>query len=311
MRPLSILFAGTPELALPSLRALLEGPHRIIGVYTQPDRPAGRGRKLTPTPVKALALAQGLEVRQPLSLKGDAEAEALAALAPDLLVVVAYGLLLPARILGIPPLGCINVHTSLLPRWRGAAPIQRAIEAGDAETGVTIMGMEVGLDTGPMYLARSIPIAAKDTAALLQDRLAELGAMALCAALPGIADGTLVPVAQDDAKATYARKLTKEEATLDWTRPAVELARQVRAFNPWPIAQTPWRGEMLRLWMAEALPGGGSDPPGQVIAARRAGIDVQCGEGILRITELQVPGRRPLTAGELLNATPLEGARFG
>ncbi len=311
MRPLSILFAGTPEFSVPSLEALLGGPHRVVAVYTQPDRPSGRGRKLSPSPVKALALAQGLEVRQPLSLKGSAEAEVLAALAPDLMVVVAYGLLLPASVLAIPPLGCLNVHASLLPRWRGAAPIQRAIEAGDAETGVTLMGMEIGLDTGPMYLKRSVPIAATDTAGTLHDRLAAVGAEALVAALPGIADGSLVPAPQDDAQATYARKLDKEEATLDWTRPAAELARRVRAFNPWPVAQTPWRGEPLRLWMAEALPGGGSSPPGQVVATSRAGIEVQCGEGILRITELQAPGRRPLPAAEFLNANSLEGARFG
>lgn len=311
MRPLSILFAGTPEFAVPSLRALLGGPHRIVGVYTQPDRPAGRGRKLTPSPVKVLALDHGLEVRQPLSLKGDPETEALAALAPDLLVVVAYGLLLPARILGIPPLGCINVHASLLPRWRGAAPIQRAIEAGDTESGVTLMGMEVGLDTGPMYLKRSLPIGTDDTAAMLHDRLSELGSEVLLEALPGIAEGTLIPVPQDPAQATYARKLDKEEASLDWRRPAEVLARQVRAFNPWPVAQTPWCGEVLRLWRAEAIPGGGSFPPGQVVATGRAGIEVQCGQGLLLITELQAPGRRPLPAWELLNATPLEGARFG
>lgn len=311
MRPLSILFAGTPEFAVPSLRALLGGPHRVVGVYTQPDRPAGRGQRLTPSPVKALALEAGLEVRQPLSLKGPAEAEALAALAPDLMVVVAYGLLLPASVLAIPPLGCINVHASLLPRWRGAAPIQRAIESGDAETGVCIMGMEIGLDTGPVYLRRSLPIDVRDTAATLHDRLATLGAQALVEALPGIADGTLVAVPQEHSQATYARKLEKGEATLDWTRPAAELARRVRAFNPWPIAQTPWRGGLLRLWLAEALPGGVSGAPGQVMGASRAGIDVQCGEGILRITELQAPGRRPLTAAEFLNASPLEGARFG
>jgi methionyl-tRNA formyltransferase len=253
----------------------------------------------------------GLRIRQPLSLKGEEEAASLAAFAPDLLVVVAYGLLLPKRILGVPRLGCLNVHASLLPRWRGAAPIQRAIEAGDPVTGITLMGMEVGLDTGPMYRTAQTPITPADTAGSLHDRLAELGAAVLLGTLPEIADEALVPVPQYPAQATYAPKLLKEEATLDWAQPADQLARRIRAFNPWPIAQTPWRGGALRIWLAEALPGSPSLTPGRVIATTRAGIDVATGEGILRITELQAPGKRPLAAAEFLNAIPLEGTVFG
>ena len=311
MQSLRIIFAGTPEFAVPSLRALLDSPHRVVCVYTQPDRPAGRGRKLTPSPIKELALAQGIEVRQPLSLKGEAEVAALAALQPDLMVVVAYGLLLPRGVLEVPRLGCINVHASLLPRWRGAAPIQRAIEAGGRETGVTIMQMEAGLDTGPMYLAKAIPIGAEDTGGLLHDLLAELGASALLEALPGIAEGTLRPRPQDDALATYASKLSKEEALIDWTRPTAELARRVRAFNPWPIAQTRWGDGVLRIWAAQALAGGDTAPAGQVLGASKSGIDVQTGEGILRIAILQAPGKRPMSAAEFLNAHKVEGAVFG
>ena len=311
MQSLRIVFAGTPEFAVPSLRALLNSPHRILCVYTQPDRPAGRGRKLTPSPIKDLALAQGIEVRQPLSLKGEAEVAALAALQPDLMVVVAYGLLLPRGILEVPRLGCINVHASLLPRWRGAAPIQRAIEAGDRETGVTIMQMEAGLDTGPMYLAKAIPIGAEDTGGLLHDRLAELGASALQDALPGIAQGTLRPRPQDDALATYASKLSKDEALIDWTRPAADLARKVRAFNPWPVAQTRWGDGVLRIWGARALAGGDTVSADQVLTASKSGIDVKTGDGILRITELQAPGKRPMTTAEFVNAHKVEGAAFG
>lgn len=310
MESLRIVFAGTPEFALPSLQALLAFPHLVICVYTQPDRPAGRGRKLTPSPIKELALAHSVEVRQPASLKGEAEAAALAALRPDLMVVAAYGLLLPRSILEVPRLGCINVHASLLPRWRGAAPIQRAIEAGDRETGVTIMRMEAGLDTGPMYLEKAVPIGPEDTGGVLHDRLAQLGASALLEALPGIEAGTLQPRPQDDALATYAPKLSKEEALIDWTLSAAELARKVRAFNPWPVAQTRWGEGMLRIWTALSLAGGGDAPVGRVLAATRSGIDVQTGEGILRVTELQVPGKRVMTAAEFLNANRVEGAVF-
>jgi len=309
--PLRILFAGTPDFSVPPLKALLEAGHQVVGVYTQPDRPAGRGRKLTPSPVKALALAEGLPVHQPTSLR-DAQAQAeLQALAPDLMVVVAYGLLLPPAVLATPRLGCVNIHASLLPRWRGAAPIQRAIEAGDDQTGISIMQMDEGLDTGPVYLRKAIPIAADETGGSLHDRLARLGAEALMEALPGIAAGTLTPQPQDDAQATYAAKLTKAEATIDWHQPAQVIERKVRAFNPWPVAQTPYRGASLRIWEAQALKTATDQPPGTVVAAERTGVEVATGDGLLRITRLQMPGKRAMDAADFLNAHAMEGVVLG
>ena len=306
-----IVFAGTPEFAVPCLRALIEAKLGVIAVYTQPDRPAGRGRKLTASPVKETALAHRLPVLQPEGLRGSEAAAELGAFDPDLMVVVAYGLLLPRAILAAPRLGCINVHASLLPRWRGAAPIQRAILAGDDETGVTIMGMEAGLDTGPMYLTRKIPIAPRETGGTLHDKLAVLGAEALMAALPGILYGSLTPVTQDDGLATYAKKLSKEEALIDWQRPAIEIDRMIRAFDPWPMAETRLGGATLRLWASE-LPGlTTSAEPGRVVATSKAGIDVATGEGVLRLTRLQPPGKRAMSAAELLNARRLDGELFG
>jgi methionyl-tRNA formyltransferase len=308
--PLRIVFAGTPEFSVPPLRALLASPHQVVGVYTQPDRPAGRGRKLTPSPVKEEALAATVPVFQPGSLRdADAQRE-LAALKPDLMVVVAYGLLLPQAVLDIPRLGCVNIHASLLPRWRGAAPIQRALLAGDAETGVGIMRMEAGLDTGPVYLERRIPIEAADTASSLHDKLAKLGAEALTAALPGIADGTLVPVPQDDAQSCYAKKLDKAEAEIDWRRPAAEIARQVRAFNPWPVAQTRFEDAMLRIWNAIPVKGEAGSP-GMVMSAGRNGIEVATGDGLLRITRLQMPGKKPVSAADFINAYNIQGVTLG
>jgi len=230
----------------------------------------------------------------------------------DILVVVAYGLLLPLAVLAAPRLGCINVHASLLPRWRGAAPIARCLLAGDRESGVTIMEMEAGLDTGPMYLQRAIPVADDETGRSLHDQLAALGASVLLEALPGIAGGTLVPEPQDEAQATYAAKLTKEEAWVDWSRPAVELDRMVRALNPWPVAQTRLGETTLRLWGSE-LPGldAGSEPPGRVVRTGKAGIDVATGQGLLRITRLQPPGKRPMSAADFLNARRPEGETLG
>jgi len=306
-----IVFAGTPEFAVPCLRALIEAKLGVIAVYTQPDRPAGRGRKLTASPVKETALAHRLPVLQPEGLRGSEAAAELGAFDPDLMVVVAYGLLLPRAILAAPRLGCINVHASLLPRWRGAAPIQRAILAGDDETGVTIMGMEAGLDTGPMYLTRKIPIAPRETGGTLHDKLAVLGAEALMAALPGVLYGSLTPVTQDDGLATYAKKLSKEEALIDWQRPAIEIDRMIRAFDPWPMAETRLGGATLRLWGSE-LPGlTTSAEPGRVVATSKAGIDVATGEGVLRLTRLQPPGKRAMSAAELLNARRLDGELFG
>jgi methionyl-tRNA formyltransferase len=307
---LRIVFAGTPDFSVPPLRALLGSPHQVVGVYTQPDRPAGRGRKLTPSPVKAEAVAANIPVFQPKSLKDADARRELAELQPDLMVVVAYGLLLPQAVLDIPRLGCANIHASLLPRWRGAAPIQRAILAGDAETGVGIMRMEAGLDTGPVYLERRIPIADDDTGGSLHDKLSKLGAEALMAALPGIADGSLAPVAQDDSKTTYAKKLDKAEANIDWQRPAAEIARQVRAFNPWPVAQTRFEDAVLRIWNAKPVKGE-TGPAGMVMAANRGGIDIATGDGLLRVTRLQMPGKKPVSAADFINAYPIQGVMLG
>lgn len=308
---MKIVFAGTPEFAVPSLEALLASEHELVAVYTQPDRPAGRGRSLRASPVKQTAQRAGVAVRQPLTLKGEQAVHELAACAPDLMVVVAYGLLLPESVLAVPVRGCVNVHASLLPRWRGAAPIQRALLAGDPQTGVTLMQMERGLDTGPMLAQASCPIAADDTAASLHDRLAVLGAELLAQNLEAILSGGLAGKAQDNAEACYAAKLEKAEAALDWNQPAAYLARQVRAFNPWPVAQTIYQSQTLRIWRAVAVPAASTALPGTVVAAGRDGIDVACGTGVLRILEAQLPGRRPTPAGALANARPLAGVRLG
>lgn len=310
--PLRILFAGTPEFAATALTALLTTEHQVVAVYTQPDRPAGRGRKLQPSPVKQLALAHGIEVRQPAKLRDTADQAALAALQTDLMVVVAYGLLLPQAVLDAPRLGCINIHASLLPRWRGAAPIQRAILAGDAESGVTIMRMEAGLDTGPMLHILKTPILLDDTGGTLHDRLAELGARALLESLSGIADGSLQPRNQDDSLANYAKKLDKQESLIDWSQPAEMIDRQVRAFNPWPVAQCLFQDRIMRIWAASPLQqqASGGVAPGTVLAAGKAGIDVATGSGMLRISELQMPGKRVMSAADFLNAHSVDGAVF-
>jgi methionyl-tRNA formyltransferase len=306
--PLNIIFAGTPDFAAQALQALLGTEHRVVAVYTQPDRPAGRGRKLVFGPVKQLAVDNGIAVYQPKSLKS-AEAQAeLAALGADLMVVVAYGLLLPQAVLDTPRLGCINIHASLLPRWRGAAPIQRAILAGDKESGVTIMQMEAGLDTGPMLHVIKCPIHDDDTGGALHDRLAQIGSQALLEVLPKLAAGVLTGEKQDDSQANYARKLEKAESRIDWSQPAQQIGRLVRAFNPWPVAHTGYGGEMLRIWEAMALDGDSSGAqPGSVLATGKAGIDVATGSGILRITALQLPGKRRVTAAEFLNAHGMDG----
>ncbi len=295
-----IVFAGTPEFAAQHLQALTDAGREVIAVYTQPDRPAGRGQKLMPSPVKQLALQHNIPVHQPQTLRDPAAQAELASLQADLMVVVAYGLILPQAVLDMPRLGCINSHASLLPRWRGAAPIQRAIEAGDAESGVTVMQMEAGLDTGPMLLKVHTPIAPDDTGGSLHDRLAALGSNAVVEAVSALEAGTLAGEIQDDSLATYAHKLNKDEARIDWTRPAVELERRVRAFHPWPICHSTLDGAAVKIHAAE--PGTGHGVPSQIIDADKNGLDVACGEGSLRLTRLQLAGGKPLAFSDLFNS---------
>lgn len=299
---LRIVFAGTPAFAVPCLRAAAKYGE-VVAVYTQPDRPAGRGRALTPSPVKLEALSRGIEVLQPETLKTKVSRDALRALKPDLMIVVAYGLILPQKVLDIPTHGCWNVHASLLPRWRGAAPIQRAIEAGDTETGVCLMRMEKGLDTGPVLLSQATPIGAQETGGQLHDRLSELGAQVLSDGL-GLLRAGIQPVArpQPEEGVIYAHKLEKHEAKLDWSRPAVVLANTVRAFNPWPVAEAELAGERVRIHGAVAVDIAHGRAPGTVLAAGREGIDIACGAGALRIRALQREGGKAITAADYLNA---------
>ncbi|MCQ4309178.1 methionyl-tRNA formyltransferase [Pseudomonas stutzeri] len=295
-----IVFAGTPEFAAQHLQALLDANRQVVAVYTQPDRPAGRGQKLMPSPVKQLALQHGIAVYQPQTLRDPAAQAELAGLQADLMVVVAYGLILPQAVLDMPRLGCINSHASLLPRWRGAAPIQRAVEAGDAESGVTVMQMEAGLDTGPMLLKVSTPITADDTGGSLHDRLAELGSRAVVEAVTALEAGSLKGEVQDDNLATYAHKLNKDEARLDWSRPAVELERLIRAFHPWPICHSSLDEAAVKIHGARLADGQGE--PGQIIGAGKDGLQVACGAGSLLITRLQLPGGKPLGFSDLYNS---------
>ena len=297
---MKLIFAGTPEFAARHLQALLDAGHPVVGVYTQPDRPAGRGQKLMPSPVKQLASQHNIPLFQPSSLRDPMAQAELAALRPDLLLVVAYGLILPQAVLDIPRLGCINSHASLLPRWRGAAPIQRAIQAGDGESGVTLMQMEAGLDTGPMLCKVSTPICAEDTAGSLHDRLAELGAQAMAAAIGPLVRGELRGEKQDDSLATYAHKLNKDEARIDWQQPATELDRQIRAFNPWPISHAQLDGETVKV--LSAVPEQASGPAGTILSANKDGLTVACGEGALRLTRLQMPGGKALAFADLFNS---------
>jgi len=309
--PLRVVFAGTPEFSVPCLEACRASGAEVVAVYTQPDRPAGRGRKLTPSPVKQAALAAGIPVEQPESLKSQAARDTLAAYRPDLMVVVAYGLILPRKVLALPRLGCWNVHASLLPRWRGAAPIQRAILAGDAESGVDLMQMEAGLDTGPVLLERRTPIDRADTGGSLHDRLSALGAEVLADGLRrAVAGETLAPTPQPEAGVTYAHKLDKAEAKLDFQRDALALERQVRAFDPWPVAEGEIAGEPLRIWAAEAIARDHAAAPGSVLSAGRDGIEIACGSGALRVTALQRAGGKRIGAADYLNARPeLRSAR--
>jgi methionyl-tRNA formyltransferase len=299
---MKIVFAGTPEFAVPSLRAAARH-NEVAAVYTQPDRPAGRGRGLSVSPVKLEALKRGIPVLQPQSLRDPGTQAALRALAPDLMVVVAYGLILPRAVLEIPRHGCWNVHASLLPRWRGAAPIQRAIEAGDNQSGVCLMQMDAGLDTGPVILRQTAPISETDTAGLLHDRLAELGAQVLADGLGLLRAGIRpIPTPQPAEGVTYAHKLDKAEARLDWSQPAVVLARKVRAFLPWPIAEATVAGERLRIHGALALDLDHQAAPGTLLAASRQGLDIACGTGALRLRVVQREGGKAITAADYLNA---------
>jgi methionyl-tRNA formyltransferase len=300
-----IIFAGTPEFAATALQALLAAGHEVVLVLTQPDRPSGRGMVLQASAVKKVALAHGIPVSQPERLKDPATHEPIRAACVDagaeLMVVAAYGLILPQAVLDLPRRGCINIHASLLPRWRGAAPIHRAIEAGDAQTGITIMQVEAGLDSGPMLLAEAMAIEAADNTGSLHDRLAALGAKLAVDALARFDE--LVPVAQPAAGVTYASKIDKAEARLDWNQPATVLARKLRAFNPFPGAVVSLAGAEVKAWRGDAVAGGGR--PGQVLSADAGGIVVACGEGALRLTELQKPGGRRVTSADFLHGTTL------
>jgi methionyl-tRNA formyltransferase len=319
---LRIVFAGTPQFALPALHALSRSPHRLVGVLTQPDRPAGRGRTTQPSPVKQLAEQLALPLSQPARLDQPEQCAQLIDWAPDLLVVVAYGLLLPPAVLALPPLGGINVHASILPRWRGAAPIQHAILAGDADTGVSIMQMQAGLDTGPVFATRRVSIDETVTAAQLSERLAQLGAELLLSTLEALQAGHVHAHAQSNPDATYAPKIDKQQARVDWSWDAPRIARQVRAFNPAPVAHTTWRGTPLRIWEAQAIAdrsaaglGVGVEPaavaPGTVLGLGNDRLYVGCGEGVLAVTTLQLAGRRVLGAREFAAGVALVGERLG
>jgi methionyl-tRNA formyltransferase len=309
-RALRLGFAGTPKFSVPALEALAGSEHAVQAVFTKPDRPAGRGRHVQVSPVKQRALELGLAVLEPLTFKSPETLDMLRALDLDALVVVAYGLILPPAALAAPRLGCFNIHASLLPRWRCAAPIQRALLAGDALTGVTIMRMAAGLDTGPMLAVGAIDIEDGDTGGSLHDRLAVLGAGLLVETLDALARGPVPETPQPEVGVSYAQKISKAEAEIDWRADAEEVLRKVRAFNPAPVAQTRWAEQQVRIWEAELAPATAPAPPGTVIDAGASGIDVTCGRGALRVTRLQLAGRKPMTAAEILNSQRLAGASF-
>jgi len=313
-RAARILFAGSPDFAVPCLAALGASAHAVVAVLTQPDRPAGRGRRLRPGPVKQFALDHGIDVLQPVTLADPGIRQQLESLRPDLAVVVAYGLLLPQAVLDIPCAGCINVHASLLPRWRGASPIQAAILAGDTQSGVSIMQMEAGLDSGPVYARSELDIAPADTADSLHDRLAALGAELLGSVVDGILDGTATAAAQDDSVASYAGRISKADAVIDWSAPATHIDRQIRAYHSWPVAETLLDGERMRCWAALPMAGASADKqaaPGRIVAVGAAGIDVQTGEGIVRLTEIQMPGRQRMPAAQFAHGHAVIGKTLG
>jgi len=301
-KTLRIIFAGTPDFAARHLDALLSSGHQVVGVFTQPDRPAGRGKKLMPSPVKVLGEEHGLPIFQPASLRPQENQQLVADLNADVMVVVAYGLILPKAVLDMPRLGCVNVHGSLLPRWRGAAPIQRSLWAGDAETGVTIMKMDVGLDTGDMLYKLACPITNEDTSATLYDKLADLGPQGLIETLQQLADNTATPEVQDEALVTYAEKLSKEEAQLDWSLSAAQLERCIRAFNPWPMSWLMIDDQPVKVWKASVIDGDTSEEPGTIIEANKQGIQVATAKGILNLESLQPAGKKAMSAQDLLNS---------
>lgn len=301
MSSLKIIFAGTPDFAASALTALIGSQHEILAVYTQPDRPAGRGRKLRASAVKSVALEKNIPVFQPDSLKTTVVQEELRRFNADVMVVAAYGLILPKAVLTIPKLGCLNIHASLLPRWRGAAPIQRAIAAGDTESGITIMQMDAGLDTGNILKKYACPILETDTGGDLHDRLAEIGAKAIVDVLDHLNSNDLSPVAQDETLANYAHKLDKKEAQINWQYSASEIERLIRAFNPWPVAFTLLDDKPLRIWQAQILAENSNTPAGSIIRCDKKGIDVSCGEGVLRLLRVQPSGSKAMDIASFLN----------
>ncbi len=308
---MKIIFAGTPDFAVPALQMLIDSEHDVCAVYTQPDRPSGRGKKLKPGPVKQLAVDAGLAVFQPETFKDPQQIQQLRSFDADLLVVVAYGMILPQEVLDIAKLGSINIHGSLLPRWRGAAPIQRAIMAGDKETGITIMKMVRKLDAGDMLHKEKCEIGDQETASQLHDKMAKLGAIGLAKTLPLIESGTVIAEPQDESLVTYAEKLHKSEAQVDWTRSAAELARKVRGLNAWPVAQTVLNGQVLRIWQAQALDVDVQQTPGEVLANKEKVFDVATGKGVLRLQEIQLPGGKRISARSFLNAHDVTGCQLG
>lgn len=314
--PARIIFGGSPDFAVPCLAALAESLHHVVAVLTQPDRPSGRGRKLRPGPVKQLALEHGIDVLQPQNLSEPDTQRLLRSLEPDLMVIVAYGLLLPPAVLQIPRAGCINVHASLLPRWRGAAPIQAAILAGDEVSGVSIMQMEAGLDTGPVFATRELDIEPTETADSLHDRLAALGAELLTEVVGDVLAGTAVATPQDHDAASYAGRISKADAVIDWHRSAAEIDRQIRAYRSWPVAETLLDGKRMRCWAAlpaeeEESSAGLNEAPGCIVGVAADGVDVRTGAGILRLTEIQMPGKQRMAAAQFANGYPVGGKLLG